>query len=163
GAGLALIEELGPHLVALETSALALGYLRMLQDNWPAAEREFRAVCEALEGLGETGFTSSSAARLAWCLCQQGRNEEAETVTRMSERSASSEDVFSQVLWRAARATATARQGQLEKGESLAREAVRRVAETDMPELTGDAFMALATLLAAADRCAEAVSVVDAA
>jgi len=65
------------------------------------------------------------------------------------------------VQWRSVRAKLLARQGELERAEALAREAVALAAETDFLVLRADALMDLAEVLRAAGRDDEAVPCVE--
>ena len=79
---------------------------------------------EALAQMGERGFLSTTAGLLAHALCALGEDDEADRFSRASEDAAAPEDVFSQVLWRSARAKVRARRGDAEAAEAPAREAV---------------------------------------
>jgi Flp pilus assembly protein TadD len=65
--------------------------------------------------------------------------------------------VLSQVLWRTARAKIRARQGDLDRAEALAREAVRVGEPTDLVTTRADALSDLAFVLALAGRRDEAL------
>jgi class 3 adenylate cyclase len=124
-----------------------------------AAERVLRESIEVLEAKGETAFLSTLAALLAEALYQQGRLEEAQEATQISERASASDDFASQVEWRAVRAKVMAIRGEREEGETLAREAVAIVESTDYLDMRGDAWMSLAEVLTRVARpgAAEAV------
>ena len=64
---------------------------------------------------------------------------------------------MSQVLWRTAQARVLARRGEASEAIALAREAVALALETDALTDRGEAFEALADVLHAAGRTAEAV------
>jgi tetratricopeptide (TPR) repeat protein len=126
-----------------------------------AAERHLRRAYEALEKAGETGVLSGVAALLANAVYVQGRYEEAERQTRISEAIAARDDYASQILWRSVRAKTIAKEGRLADGERLAREAVTLAEGSDDIDLRGDALMALAKVLRLADRQGEAISVIQ--
>jgi ATP/maltotriose-dependent transcriptional regulator MalT len=111
--------------------------------------------------MGERGYLSTSAALLAHALYAQNELDEAERFTRLSEDAAASEDVFSQVLWRAVRAKIRARRGELAEAEAMGREAVALVEKTDMLNTQGDTLADLAEVLSLAGRPAEAISVLE--
>ena len=69
---------------------------------------------------------------------------------------AAGDDVFSQVLWRSALAKIEARRGEIERAEQLAREAVRRVEETDLLNAQADTLLDLSEVLRLAGRRDEA-------
>jgi tetratricopeptide (TPR) repeat protein len=132
----------------------------MLAGDPAAAEWHLRRGYGALEEAGETGGLSTMAALLANAVYTQGRYEEAERYTRISEETAARNDYFSQILWRSVRAKAFASDGRLADGEQLAREAVTLAEATDDIDFHGDALMALADVLCLAERPAEAIPVI---
>ena len=88
--------------------------------------------------MGETGILSTLAALLAEAVLAQGRDAEAEELTRTSEAAATEEDAASQIAWRTVRAVALARRNDVVEAERLAREAVALAAETDFLVMHGD-------------------------
>ena len=138
-----------------------LGAVEMLAGDPVAAEPHLRRGYAALEEVGETGVMSTLAASLADVLYAQGRSEEAVRYTRVSEEAAARDDYGSQILWRSVRAKAFAREGRLDDGEQLAREAVTLAEATDDINFHGDALMALAEVLCLAERPREAVPVIQ--
>jgi hypothetical protein len=74
----------------------------------------------------------------------------------VSEQAAAPDDVFSQILWRTARAKIRARRGDLSGAESLARNAVGLAEQTDLLNTQADALMDLAEVLALGGRPDEA-------
>jgi class 3 adenylate cyclase/tetratricopeptide (TPR) repeat protein len=157
---IAIQESFGNTFVARFATG-ELGAVDMLADDLVAAEEHLRRSYEALEEAGETGFLSTTAARLADAVYGQGRFEEAEQYTRISEETAARDDYFSQILWRSVRGKAIASEGRPSDGEQLAREAVALSEETDDINLHGDALMALAEVLRLAKRPDEAVPVIQ--
>jgi ATP/maltotriose-dependent transcriptional regulator MalT len=107
------------------------GAVEMLAGDPAAAEWHLRRGYGALEEMGDTGYLSSVAAVLANPVYAQGRYEEAERYTRISEEAAARDDYASQILWRSVRAKAFARKGRLADGEQLPREAVTLAEATD--------------------------------
>ena len=89
---------------------------------------------------------------MAHALVAQGRYDEADEATRLSEELASVDDTPSQIGWRAQRARVLARRGDLEEAERLAREAVALADPADSPDDKGECAFALAEVLLAADR-----------
>jgi tetratricopeptide (TPR) repeat protein len=65
------------------------------------------------------------------------------------------------MLWRTSRAKILARQGDLERAESLAREAVRMGEPTDLVNTRADALSDLAEVLALAGRREEALAALE--
>jgi class 3 adenylate cyclase/tetratricopeptide (TPR) repeat protein len=138
-----------------------LGVVEMLAGQPRAAEEHLRRAYEALDEAGETGFRSSTAARLADALYGSGRTDEAKQYTRISEQTAAPDDYHSQILWRSVRAKAIASQGDQEQSEHLVREAVALAEKTDDINLHADALMALADVLRPADPPGEARPVLE--
>jgi ATP/maltotriose-dependent transcriptional regulator MalT len=144
--GRVLFEELG-QTFAIAGHALVSGCVAMLADDPAAAERELRPSCELLDAMGEKGILSSLAAFLAEALCAQGKLDEAERFTDVSEDAASSDDVASQIAWRSTRAKVLARRGAFPQAESLARQALALAEETDFLNMHADVLIALAEVL----------------
>jgi class 3 adenylate cyclase/tetratricopeptide (TPR) repeat protein len=149
------LEGLGMRL-ELAGAAHDFGRVELLAGDPAAAEREFRAGYELSERMGETGYLSTTAGLLAQALYAQGRYEEALRYTKEGERAAAADDVVSQFLWRAVRATVLARRGELEPAEKLAREAVTLADSTDDLDRRGTVHLALAEVLQLAGRESEA-------
>jgi tetratricopeptide (TPR) repeat protein len=124
-----------------------LSYVRTLQGDPSAAERELRPGYETLKRSGETSHFSSHAHGLSWAVYEQGRYDEVEQLTRESEASARPNDVHSQILWRSSRAKVLARRGEPDNAERLAREAVAFAAESDFHPAHADALMDLGHVL----------------
>jgi tetratricopeptide (TPR) repeat protein len=122
-----------------------------------AAERELRSGVTALDQIGERAVLSTMAALLARALIAQGRSEEAERFTIVSEQAAAEDDLASQVLWRGARARVLADRGEFERAESLAREAVSLARFSDFVNTRADVLMDLAHVLHSARADAAAV------
>jgi class 3 adenylate cyclase len=123
------------------------GPIELLAGDPEAAERELRSGCDALERLGETSTLSTSQALLARALETQGRLDEAERFTLLSEETASADDLTSQTTWRGVRARVLARRDRFEQAERLAREAVEIAARSDFLVWRGEAHLDLAEVL----------------
>jgi tetratricopeptide (TPR) repeat protein len=158
------MEELGMSLNIAVAQVPAL--VDFLKGDAEAAETRLRLGIEELRAAGETGFLSTSAALLGEALYRQGKYEEAEDWTTVSEESAAEDDVASQSQWRSVRGLTLARLGRVEEAEQLAREAVEVVVATDHLTMQADSWFALAEVLwlagkrdearAAAERASEA-------
>jgi predicted ATPase/class 3 adenylate cyclase len=149
--------------LALDTALLGFiaGPIEMLAGDPVAAEREIRRSYDQFEQMGDKSFRSTLAALLADAIYAQGRYEEAERFTRLSEELAASDDIASQFLWRSIRAKVLAREGRFDQAKGLAREAVSLAEETDAIIWQGDVRMNLAEVLRLADRAGEAIPVVE--
>jgi tetratricopeptide (TPR) repeat protein len=154
------LAELGLTLLVAATAQEA-NYIEMLAGDPAAGARILRESYDQLEPMGERAYLSTAAALLAHALCELGELDEAERFSRVGEESSAPDDVFSQVLWRSARAKIRARRGELNEAEALAREAVALVEKTDMLNTWGDTLADLAEVLSLAGQPAEAASVLE--
>ena len=152
--GQEILGDVGLKVWAAGTAQTS-GVIEMLAGDPSAAERELRRGYTILERMGETGYLSSVAAELAEALYGQGRYEEAEQFTHVSEEVAAPDDLASQVEWRGARAKVLARRGRLEEAEKLAREAVELAESTDFINMHADSLVDLAEVLRLAGRLHE--------
>jgi tetratricopeptide (TPR) repeat protein len=149
------LAELG-FTVLVAASAQDAHYVEVLAGDPAAATRILRESYDALEPLGERAYLSTTAALLAHTLFAQGELDEAQRFSQIGENTAAPEDVFSQILWRSARARIWARRGQLADAEALAREAVALAETTDMLNTQGDTLVHLSEVLSLAGRPDEA-------
>jgi tetratricopeptide (TPR) repeat protein len=124
-----------PHEFGLQT---------VMADDPAAAERELRWGYEVQKKIGGTEYFSTITALFARALYAQGRDEESEQMTLECEQVAQSNDVMSNILWRATRALVLARRGYHAAATALAREAVAFAAESDFLDAYGDALSDLA-------------------
>jgi hypothetical protein len=113
---------------------------------------------EALERMGEQTYLSTTAAFLARAVLAQGRHDEAERLTQVSEDIASDDDLFTQAMWRGTRAKLLARRGDAD-AERLARESVELWLETDCLNMQADALVDLAETLRLLQRPDESMNV----
>ena len=150
-AGRALHQELGAMLDWAGTASN--GAIVHLHAGEPkAAEDLLREALEALDEMGETGYASTLQAQLAEALYAQGRYDEAFEATELSERAAARDDIDSQVRWRCVRAKLLARQGKTSEAETMAREATKRVEDTDFVDIYAGALSDLAEIYAMSGR-----------
>lgn len=158
--GTRALGELGLNVYAANAAQEAF-FVEMLAGDPASAAQRLRESYEALEQMGERSFLSTIAALLAHALYAFAEYDEAEVFSRESKKAAAADDVFSQVLWRSALAKIEARRGEIERAEQLAREAVRRVEETDLLNAQADTFLDLAEVLRLAGRRDEARAAVQ--
>jgi tetratricopeptide (TPR) repeat protein len=156
GRARALLEEVALPVWIAGPLTQCLGWALLLEGDLVGAERELRRGHETLSAIGEVPLLSTVAGLLAEAIHAQGRYEEAEAFTRVSEELAGAEDVYTHVLWRSVRAKALARRGRLDEAMALARESVTLVQATDSLHLRWHALMSQAEVLGAAGRPAEA-------
>ena len=151
----AMLEELGMRLRAAFISD-TLGFIETVAGDHPAAERELQAGYDTVVELGEHGFQATIAAELAHALVAQGKLDDAEVMAKLSEDIGAVDDMATQVMWRSARARILAVHGFSADAEALARDAVSLADETDDLNMRAETHVALAEVLRASGRAAEA-------
>jgi tetratricopeptide (TPR) repeat protein len=149
----AMFEELGETLSSAVTHIDAS--IELLAGNRVAAEESLRACYRALEEMGDKAFLSTTAAYLAQVIFVQGRSDEAERFTELSEELAASGDIATQAMWRSVRAKVFAGQGRADEAATLAREAVALAERTDFLNHRAEAWIDLAEILTHAGRADE--------
>jgi class 3 adenylate cyclase/tetratricopeptide (TPR) repeat protein len=147
----ASLEELGWNVQAAVTS-LSSGPIELLAGDPVAAEAELAGDFRALEAMGEKYYLSTTAGFLAEATYQQNRLDDADMYCRICRELAAPDDVSSQFLWRSVQAKVLARRGDLENAQSLAKEAVALIDETEDPDATGNTLMDLAEVYEVAGR-----------
>ena len=140
-----LHEELGQRLRIAATFTILAAEIEELAGRPGEAASMLRWAYDTLDEMGATSATATIAAFLADALCLDGRYDEAEEFSRISEDAPES-DVVTQVLWRTARARAVADRDR-KTAEALAREALARTRATDYPDLEARALISLAAVL----------------
>jgi class 3 adenylate cyclase/tetratricopeptide (TPR) repeat protein len=122
--------------------------VELLAGEPAAAEERLRTAYERLDELGEKAFAATTAAMLAHAVYEQGRYEEAAQFCRASRSAAADDDLPAQVEWRGVAAVLLAQRGQNAEAETLAREAVELVAQTDFLRHHAAALLNLGDVLA---------------
>jgi predicted ATPase len=150
----ALLAELDPTLNSAVSHPRAI--VEMLAGDPVAAEASLKADSETLDEMKDKSLLSTTDAFRAQAILAQGRYEEAERYTRLSEQRAAADDLITQIIWRSVRARILATRGRLKAAESLARYAVSLAAKTDFLSHHGDALLDLAHILRRAGRHKEA-------
>jgi tetratricopeptide (TPR) repeat protein len=150
-------DELGLN-VRLASFRMYAGWAELIAGDAAAAERQLRRGSEALERMGEQTYLSTMAAFLARAVLAQGRYDEAERLTQVTDDIASDDDLFTQAMWRATRARLLARRGDAD-AERLARESVELWFDTDCLNLQADALVDLAETLRLLQRAHESMDV----
>jgi len=138
-----------------------LAEIATLAGDYEAAVGYLRRYCEQLEQHGERAVLSTFASRLGRSLCALGRYDEAERWAQRGRELGDDWDVATQAWWRQAQALVHANRGQHAEAESLAREAVAIVEQTDALNFQGYALCDLADVLAAAGRTEAATEVLE--
>ncbi len=152
---LAIVGDLGNRLLVAGTSMNA-GLIELVNGQPALAERELRRSHELLAAIGERSFLSTAVGYLARAVYDQGRHEEADTLSRECEAAAAPDDVASQVAWRAVRGKVHARRGSLAEGERLVRRALEVARRTDFVDVIATTHADLAEVLELAGRRREA-------
>ena len=151
----AALDDLGVEIMANATS-IDSGPIELLAGEFERAEYELRGDYDALSSLGETYFASSISALLAEAVEAQGRDQEAEELTRAAESLADEDDVWAQATWRSVRARVLAKRGEHDQALELARASVQLMASTDAPIWRANAARDYADVLRRAERLTEA-------
>jgi tetratricopeptide (TPR) repeat protein len=158
--GQGLLEELGLLLyVGIYTQSG--GEIDMLAGDYEAAEHELRRGYEILRRMGEKASLSTGAALLSRALYEQGRFEESDRLSSVSEAAAGAEDWTTHVIVESTRAKSLAERGEYEAAEERARHAVSLAGRTDALAMHGDALADLAEVLRLAGREREAAEALD--
>ncbi len=142
----ATLEDLGDRLQGAGTSLYA-ARVELLADNAAEAEARLRPDYESLRRMGERNFVPTAAAYLGDAAYLQGRFDEADALSRISEETASPSDVESQYRWRCIRATLLARSGRIEEAVELANAALKLVLPIDSPAQQAHVYSVLANVL----------------
>jgi predicted ATPase/class 3 adenylate cyclase len=161
-AGEAQYAELGYRLEQAQAAARS-AKVETYAGNFAAAEAKLRDACATFTDMGERSHFSSRAAELAEALWAQGKDDEAERLTHLSEEAASSDDVEAQALFRAVRAKVLARRGEPTAAERLARQGDALARTSDDLELQGDTLATLGEVLRHAGRPEDAAAALRAA
>jgi DNA-binding SARP family transcriptional activator/tetratricopeptide (TPR) repeat protein len=152
--GNAILDELGRMESAVSHHE---ALVEMLAGRPDAAEARLRVGYDALVRMGGDGaLLATTAAMLAQAVYEQERLEEAAELCELAAQTAPREDLVTQVVWRGVRSKVLARAEQFEEAESLAREAVALVEQTDLLTHHGDALLDLATVLGVMGQTADA-------
>lgn len=158
--GTARMTELGA-LVRRGGASLAGGHLEMLANDPVAAEAVLREGFRLLDEMGEKALLSTVACNLADAVCRQGRFQEAEELTHVSEEAADPEDIASQVGWRSTRALVLAVRGEAAEAERLSAEAARLMEPTDALVFHAHTLLIRAEVLRLAGRIDDAATTLE--
>ena len=127
-----------------------------------AAAAEFGTeACRQLEELGNRFFLSTTTAQVARALYELDRLDEADAWATRSIQLSASDDAWTQMLSRQARAKVLARRGDNAEAVRLAREAVAIGAKTDHLNAQGDANADLGEVLLLSGKADEAAAALE--
>ncbi len=155
--GRAIFDELELKVFGVNTAHEAY-FVHMLAGDPVAAAEELRAACEVLEELGERGFLSTNAGRLAHALIALGDLGGAEDAAELCASAAAADDLISQSLWRGARARALAARGETTRAIALAKEAAEMHPGDGDINARADLLSDLAEVLSVAGRANDAAA-----
>jgi class 3 adenylate cyclase/tetratricopeptide (TPR) repeat protein len=145
----ALAERMGAAFLVV-ISCESRGLLELQAGNALAAERAYRKEYGLLERLGDEGHRSTAAALLARALCRLDRLDEADRFARIAIEVGAQDDLVSQAGGRCAQALVRSARSEHTEAMRSARDAVEMIADAQMPNFQGEAWMALAEALRAA-------------
>ncbi len=146
----ALLADIDPTLNSAVSHPRAI--VETLAGDAAAAEMYLKADSETLDDMEDAAFLSTTDAFRAQALLAQGRDDEAEHYTRLSEQRAATSDLLTQMMWRSVRARVLAKRGDIEQAEALAGQAVRLGEQTDFINHRADALLDFAHILHQAGR-----------
>jgi tetratricopeptide (TPR) repeat protein len=150
------LEDVGLGVTAA-TLEMYRAFIELMAGTPEKAEPDLTSAYATLEETGERNRLGTIAALLARVLYAQGRYEEAQRYTVLSEEASSEDDVASQVLWRGTRGKVLARTGDGTAGEELAGSAVALAGASDLLVFQADALTDRAEVMSILNRSAEAI------
>jgi class 3 adenylate cyclase/predicted ATPase len=115
--------------------------------EWQRGEVVLREATEMLERMGDKSFLSTAASFLGEAVYRQGRIDEAERLSHVSEELGASDDSVNEAAWRVLRAKVAAARSDFDRAEQLAREAVTIASSTDYLDLVAGTWLDLAEIL----------------
>jgi tetratricopeptide (TPR) repeat protein len=137
-------------------TCLAAALVEQHAGDQDAAVDVLRVGFGELDELGEHAFASTVAAELALALLALGRDDEVESWLTRARELGPADDVATITRADVAEGLLSARRGLLEEGDRLVRQGLELALATDFWQFHGGAHEALAEVLAASDREAEA-------
>jgi class 3 adenylate cyclase/tetratricopeptide (TPR) repeat protein len=143
--------ELGQEAMYATTAACAYDVCLWAKD-WARGEVVLREGYEMFERMGKKTHLSTLAAHLGEAVFRQGRLDEAEGLSGVSEELGASDDLYNEAMWRRVRAKVLGARGDLDGAEALARQAVELAADVGFLDDAGLAWLDLAEILRAAGK-----------
>jgi tetratricopeptide (TPR) repeat protein len=157
----ALAAELGFGVLLSASSRRVAGIVELSASEFAAAAKPLLEACEALEQMGDWGHFASVVPYVVDALYPIGRVGDAARLLDLASRYELMDDMDAQIGVRRARAKVLAHQGDYERAEKLAREAVAMADATDHIESNARARCDLAEVLRLTDRVEEASAVLE--
>jgi class 3 adenylate cyclase/tetratricopeptide (TPR) repeat protein len=115
--------------------------------EWVRGEDVLREGYEMLERMGRTTHVSTIAAHLGEAVFHQGRVDEAERLSAVSEELGARDDRYNEAAWRRLRAKVLVARGDLIRAEALARQAVDVAADIGFIDDAALSWLSLAEIL----------------
>ena len=143
-------QRLGEHGFgfAVALAQILYVFVELFAGDPAAAEPEIAQACDVFERAGDQSRLSTAAALCSRLLCAQTRYDEAEKYSDLSRRTASDDDVVSQVVWRGAHArTLVNTSDPSGRAAELVDNAVARAERTDFTTLHAGALTDRAEVL----------------
>jgi tetratricopeptide (TPR) repeat protein len=154
-----LLADLGTSRESASTS-IESARVEVLAGDLEAAEAQLRRDDALLAELGERYFRSTVTGMLARVLVLLGSTDDAEGFVVLAEALSESDDAWSQVLWRSARARLIAHEAP-DRALEFAKGAVDFAETTADLELRGDAWSDLGEVEASLDHIDDAVKAME--
>jgi class 3 adenylate cyclase len=136
-----------------------LAEIAALSGDYETAADHLRGWCDFLSEHGQRSMLSTFAPILGRALCALGRYDEAEPQAQLGRELGEEHDVTTQAVWRQVQARIDSHRGRHAEAETLAREAVALIEQTDALNFHGAALSDLAEVLIDAGRPNDAVVV----
>ena len=152
----AYFERLGSRMILATLTSHHMAQAELLAGDAARAAELAISGYEALTALGDRGFASTSAAKVARAMLELGRDDEAEQWARTAQEMTTEDDFGTQGPARGVEAQVLARRGEYEAAEALARESAAMSDRTDQLTYVADAHADLANVLLAAGKADEA-------
>jgi class 3 adenylate cyclase/tetratricopeptide (TPR) repeat protein len=143
--------ELGQEATYARTASCAWDVCSWAQE-WARGEDVLHEGYEMLERMGQKTPLSTIAGHLGVAVFRQGRLDEAEGLSEVSEELGASDDLYNEAVWRRLRARVLGARGDLDPAEALARQAVELAADVGFLDDAALSWLDLAEILRAAGK-----------
>jgi tetratricopeptide (TPR) repeat protein len=148
-------DQVGRDSAAAESWSDFVAEVFLLEGDIQGAEARLRWVCETLERSGSAGYMTPKLSRLGEAAYAIARYGDAELFAQRDRAlTIPHREIESEIRWRKLLAKAQARRGEVT--QALAQAAVELARQTDMVNLTADAFRDLGEVLSLLERQSEA-------